>query len=200
MFAAVLPPPEVLEHLEEFLAPRQEARVEGRPLRWTPVAQWHVTLAFMEHVPDRAHDDLVDRLAAAASRRRPVEARLAGGGAFPDASRAKLLYAGIETDPVELDRMATGARHAAVGAGVEVDGQRFRPHLTVARIARPVEATRWLRVLDTYAGPAWTVEEVALLASHLGEGPGGKARHEVVGTFVLGGAGDRAGDQSRPRP
>lgn len=196
MFAAVMPPPEVLEHLEEFLAPRQEARVEGRPLRWTPVAQWHVTLAFMEHVPDRAYDDLVDRLAAAAARRRPVEARLAGAGAFPDPSRARLLYAGIETDPVELERMATGARHAAVAAGVEVDGQRFRPHLTVARVARPVEATRWLRVLETYAGPAWRVEEVALVASHLGEGPGGKARHEVVATFPLGGPED----QSRPRP
>ncbi len=196
MFAAVMPPPGVLEHLEEFLAPRQEARVEGRPLRWTPVAQWHVTLAFMEHVPDRAYDDLVARLAAAAARRRPVEARLAGAGAFPDPSRARLLYAGIETDPVELERMATGARHAAVAAGVEVDGQRFRPHLTVARVARPVEATRWLRVLETYAGPVWRVEEVALVASHLGEGPGGKARHEVVGTFALGGPEG----QSRPRP
>ncbi|WP_246003694.1 RNA 2',3'-cyclic phosphodiesterase [Nocardioides aurantiacus] len=196
MFVAVLPPPEVLEHLEEFLAPRQEARVEGRPWRWTPVAQWHVTLAFMEDVPDRALDTLVERLAVAASRRRPVQARLAGGGAFPDPSRAKLLFAGIETDPVELERMATGARHAAAGAGVEVDGQRFRPHLTVARIARAVEATRWLRVLDTYAGPTWTVEEVVLVASHLGEGPGGRARHEVVGTCPLGA---REG-QSRPRP
>ena len=198
MFVAVLPPPEALEHLEEFLAPRQEARVEGRPLRWTPVTQWHVTLAFCEQVPDRAHDALVDRLAAAASRRRAVEVRIAGGGAFPDPARARLLWAGVDTDPVELDRMAVGVRHAASGAGVEVDGQRFRPHVTVARIARAVDATRWLRVLDTYAGPPWRAEELALVASHLGEGPGGKARHEVVETFPLG-PGDTGG-QSRPRP
>ena len=49
-------------------------------------------------------------------------------------------------------------------------------------------------MLDTYAGPAWRVEELALVASYLGEGPGGKARHEVVETFALGDA------QSRPRP
>lgn len=199
MFVAVLPPTAALDHLEEFLAPRREARVAGHPLRWTPMEQWHVTLAFLASVPDRSYDALVDRLGAAAARRRPVEARLAGGGAFPDPSRARVLWTGVDTDPVELERTAVGARHAASGAGVEVDGSRFRPHVTLARVGRPMEATRWLRVLETYAGPAWRVEEVALVASYLGEGPRNRARHEVVATFALG-AGAEPETQPRPRP
>ncbi len=66
--------------------------------------------------------------------------------------------------------MATGARAAVAKSGAEVDGQRFKPHLTLARINRPVEASRFVRLLDAYAGPTWTVEELALVASYLGRG------------------------------
>ena len=72
-------------------------------------------------------------------------------------------------------------------AGAEVDGQRFRAHLTLARMGRPVEASNWVRLLDGYAGPTWRIEELALVASHLGEGPRRRPRHEVVETFTLGG-------------
>ena len=79
--------------------------------------------------------------------------------------------------------MATGARAAVAKSGAEVDGQRFTPHLTLARISRPVEASKVVRLLDAYAGPSWPVTEYALVASYLGEGPRNRARHEVVETF-----------------
>ncbi len=119
--------------------------------------------------------------------RTPFAVRLAGGGAFPDPARARVLFAGVETaDAVELGRLATGVRAAASRAGAAPEGGRFHPHLTLARARRPVEATRWLRVLDGYRGPEWTSGEVALVASHLGEGPHRRPRHEVVATFELG--------------
>jgi hypothetical protein len=79
MFAAVVPPEDVLEGLEEFLAPRREAA----PFRWAPPEQWHLTLAFMAKVPDRSVEDLLERMARAGARRTPFALRLAGGGAFP---------------------------------------------------------------------------------------------------------------------
>ena len=190
MFVAVVPPEDVVEHLEEFLAPRREAGA----FRWTVPDQWHLTLAFSANVPDRSYDDLVARLTRAAAKRRPIEARVAGGGAFPNVGRAKVLFAGIETgsqtgietDGEELRRAATGARAALSKAGAEVDGQRFRAHLTLARIGRPVEATNWVRLLEGYAGPRWQIEDLALVSSYLGEGPRRRPRHEVVETFTLG--------------
>ncbi len=158
MFVAVRPPESALEHLDEFL----EVRREAAPFRWSAVEQLHVTLAFLESVADRHLDDLVDRLAEAAARRTPFSVRLAGGGAFPDAARARVLWAGLDLDvtaATELDRLATGARNAAVAAGTTVDGQRFRPHVTVARLGRPAEVTRWVRLLDAYQGPTWTVDD-----------------------------------------
>jgi len=184
MFVALTPPSGALEDLADFLAPRQEAEAG---FRWTAEEQWHVTLAFLPQVAERHLDDLLARLARAASRRTPFSAAIAGGGAFPHAGRAKVLYAALDAGPPfeELKRLATGARAAANKAGAETDGGRFHPHVTLARLGRPTEVTRWIRVLDTYRGPAWTADEITLIASHLGEGPRRRPRYEVIETFTL---------------
>lgn len=185
MFVAVVPPPEAVADLDEFLAVRREADA----FRWTSADQLHVTLAFLPQVPDRSLDDLVERLAAAARRRTPVATRIAGGGAFPHPDAAKVLWAGLALDDdaaEEVRRMADGARTAASTAGVGVDGQRFRPHLTVARLGRPQQVSRWVRVLDAFDGSPWQADEWSLVASHLGEGPGRRPRHEIVDTFHVG--------------
>ena len=198
MFVAVVPPERVVEDLDEFLGPRRDATRGTGPLRWTLPEHWHLTLAFAEDVPDRSFDDLVARLERAGAKRTPVLARVAGGGAFPNVGRARVLFAGVDSDAEELRRAATGARAALAKAGVEVDGQRFRPHLTVARMRRPMEATSWVRVLDAYSGPQWTVDELALVASHLGEGPHRRPRYEVVETFTIGRAGSGPAPPSAP--
>ena len=185
MFVAVVPPEDALEDLAAFLGPRQGA---GTELRWTVPDQWHVTLAFMADAPERTLDDLEERLARAAARRTAFELAVAGGGAFPNAARARVLYAGLGADEAartELHRLATGARAAAGKAGAAVEGGRFRPHLTVARLRRPTESTRWVRLLDAYRGPSWTASEISLVASHLGEGPRNRPRHELVASFPL---------------
>lgn len=189
MFAALVPPHEALEDLAEFLGPRQEAsESEQTRFRWTAPEQWHVTLAFMAEVAERHLDDLVERLGRAAARRAPMEVAVSGGGAFPNVGRAKVLWAGVDAGDrrEELRRLATGARAAATKAGAEPGGGKFHPHLTLARLGRPVEATRWVRILESYRGPTWHAAEMALIESHLGEGPRKRPRYEVVETFRIG--------------
>ncbi len=192
MFVALVPPGEALEDLGEFLAPRQEAEAG---FRWTAPEQWHVTLAFMPQVPERALADLLARLERAARRRTTFSVSIAGGGAFPDPGRAKVLYAGLDVgEAQELRRLATGARAAANKAGAEVEGGvRFHPHVTLARIRRPLDVTRWIRVLDAYRGPVWDAGEISLVASYLGEGPRKRPRYEVIGSFLLGRGGRSVG-------
>lgn len=185
MFVAVVPPEDAIEHLDEFLAVRRDAA----PFRWTPAEHLHLTLSFLASVPERRLDDLVERLERAARKRRRVTTRIAGGGAFPDPARARVLWAGLDLDEdarTEVSRMATGARAAAARAGIEVDGQRFRPHVTVARSGRPTEVSSWVRLLDAYEGPTWSTDAYSLVASHLGEGPRNRPRHEVVEVIEIG--------------
>jgi 2'-5' RNA ligase len=185
MFVAVLPPDDVLDDLDAFLDKRREAA----DFRWVLREQLHVTLAFMADVPDRSLDDLEERLARAAKRRTAFGAALAGGGAFPHVGRARALWAGLELDDAartELTRLATGSRAAAAKSGSEVEGARFKPHLTVARLKHPQDATVWVRLLDGYRGPTWTVDAIHLLESHLGEGPRKRPRYETRASFPLG--------------
>ena len=183
MFVAVQPPEEAVEHLDEFMSVRRDAAA----FRWATSDQFHVTLAFLAEVADRHLDELLERLERAAARRTTFETRVAGGGAFPNAGRARVLYAGLDLDAgarVELDRMATGARAAATRTGIAVDGQRFRPHITLARLGRPTEVSNWVRLLDAYAGPPWHVDRLTLMASYLGEGPRGRPRYETVAELL----------------
>jgi 2'-5' RNA ligase len=184
LFAALVPSERALEDLDDFL----EVRREAGAFRWTQADQVHVTLAFLADVPDRSLDELLERLGRAAARRTAFPAAIAGGGAFPDVARARVLWAGLdldETGRTELSRLATGARAAAAKAGIEVDGQRFRAHLTVARLGRPQEVTKWVRLLDAYRGPTWTADKLSLIRSHLGEGPRNRPRYEVLAELPL---------------
>lgn len=184
LFVAVVPPEDVVEDLEEFLEPRRHAA----EFRWTLPEHLHVTLAFLAEVADRHLDELVERLERAGRRRTAFPARIAGGGAFPNPGRARVLWAGLDLDDAgrtQLDRMAMGARAAASRTGIAVDGQRFRPHVTLARLGRPAEVSSWVRLLDGYAGPPWAVDRMTLVASYLGEGPQRRPRYETVAEVPL---------------
>jgi len=204
LFVAIEPPEDAVEHLDDFLAVR---RSSGPELRWSPPAQWHLTLAFMGSAPDRVVDDVVDAVAAVASRAAPVALAVVGGGCFPDVTRAKVLWAGVSgvggdgpegaavppagegsDGGVEaLGRLARGVRTACSVAGASPEGGPFVPHLTLGRFSRAEDATRWLRVLSTYAGPSFVAADIAVVASHLPRERGHRARHEVLARLPLGG-------------
>ena len=186
MFAALVPPAEAVDDLESFL----EVRRASADFRWTRAEHFHITLAFMAEVSDWRVDDYVQRLADSVAAVRAPEVRLARAVAFPGPAAAKVLAVGAEADLDEdaaaLRSLATKSRNAAVSAGIEVDGATFRPHVTVARLARPADVTAWFRLFETYDGPAWEADRVTVFASHLGEGPRRAPRHEVLAEVTFG--------------
>lgn len=190
LFVSIEPPEDAVEHLDEFLAVR---RPSGPELRWSSPGQWHLTLAFMGAAPDRVVEDVVDGVAAVAARTPPVGLAVAGGGCFPDVTRAKVLWAGVAgAEDVDhgveaLGRLARGVRSACSVAGAAPEGGPFVPHLTLGRFSWAEDATRWVRVLSTYAGPPWVATEVTVVASHLPRERGHRPRHEVVARLPLDG-------------
>lgn len=189
VFAAILPPTEVLEDLEEFLSPRRDDPA-ARDLGWTGPTHWHLTLAFMGRARAEAVDSFVDRLGAAPLDLTPPSLQVRGGGAFPVVERAKVLYAAVPDVAGALGRLSERTRSAAAVTGCFPDGGAFVAHLTLARSRRPFEATRWVRVLETYAGPTWTPSHVAVIESHLGQG---RPRYAVLAEVPIGPAAPTAG-------
>lgn len=181
-FVAAYPSTEAIEHLDAFL----DARREAASFRWSHPEHFHLTLAFYGDVPDRSFDALTDGLRSAAAKRTSTMAAIAGGGAFPSVDRAKVLWAGVDLKEQEqVRKLASACRTAGATAGASPSGERFRPHLTVARIGRPVEASKWVRLLDSYRGPSWSIDEIVLVESHLGEGARRRPRHELIDRFAL---------------
>jgi RNA 2',3'-cyclic 3'-phosphodiesterase len=186
MFVAIEPSVDAVEHLDEFLAVRRDA---GPELRWSSPGRWHLTLAFMATAPDRVVEDVVDGVGAVAGRTAPIELAVTGGGCFPDVTRAKVLWAGVDgaDGTVEdLGRLARGVRSACAVAGAAPEGGAFVPHLTLGRFSWAQDATRWMRVLSTYAGPAWGASDVTVVSSHLPRERGHGPRHEVLARLPLG--------------
>jgi 2'-5' RNA ligase len=180
LFVAVVPPADALDHLAAFLEPRRD--VEGP--RWSSPDQWHLTLAFMASAPGRVLEPLLDAVAAAAAARDPVACAVTGGGCFPGVARARVLWAGVRGGE-DLAPLARSVRSACAVVGAAPDGGRFRAHLTLARFARPVDASRWVRVLETYEGPRWLADEVVVVESHLPREHGHRPRHEVLARLSL---------------
>lgn len=82
-----------------------------------------------------------------------------------------MLWVGLGGDAASLGRLAA-------------HGQA--PHVTVARSRSPADLTGLVDELAGYAGPTWTVDEVALVESHLrGSGDRGP-RYVALERFPLG--------------
>lgn len=181
MFVAIYPPEDVVRSLDQFLRVRPQ-------MPWIASEQWHLTLAFLDSVADRVLDDLVERLESGFAKKTAPVLRFDGAGSFPHPDRASVLWVRPEVvghRGTSLEELSTTAKNAASKAGTRVDGKRFTPHMTVARLRGGRDVTKWLQILGQYRSEPWLADRVELIASHLREGPSGRPRHEVVATFEL---------------
>lgn len=178
LFAAVVPPPAVLDALDVFVEPRRDADPE---LRWQSRETWHLTLAFFGDV----RDDRLDALATALDDVRvdPFRLVLDGAGAFPNPAAGRVLYRGVADGSPRLSALSRRVRTAADRVGVPSDNAKHLPHLTLARRGRPGELTRWLRIVDSFPTASFEVTEFHLVRSRLRRSG---AHHEVLHTVTSG--------------
>ena len=178
---AIVPPPEALGELAAVVQPLQTAAPE---LRWAGRESWHLTLAFLGEVDEARLAELSTRLERAAIRHAQQRLSIAGGGAFPSAGRARVVWAGVTADSRALAALAAsvaaGARRA--GAPPPDEGRKYHPHLTLARCRQPADVRSLTSELALASGPDWTADAVHLIRSHL---TGSSPRYEVVGSWPL---------------
>ncbi|MFZ0529070.1 MAG: 2'-5' RNA ligase family protein, partial [Propionicimonas sp.] len=63
-----------------------------------------------------------------------------------------------------LEQLALRCRTAAGRCGLDVEGGRFRPHLTLAR-ANGIRADGWVRAFETIEPQSWLVDRFSLIQS-----------------------------------
>lgn len=168
VFAAVVPPPEVVAALDDRLA---DVSIPGRPV---PPPNWHLTLRFIGKVDEVKYQRWLGEMDSAALPS-PFRVTLRGLGAFPRPARATVLWVGVQGDP--LGDLATVVDEAAEGAGLGREERPFRPHLTVSRVRPPADVRSLIDADDGWKLP-FRVKEFHVMAA-MG------SRYRVYETFPL---------------
>ncbi|MFH5822621.1 2'-5' RNA ligase family protein [Georgenia sp. AZ-5] len=209
LFVALPLPRAVQEHLDLVVSAMMPSGDPGgaggpHPVRWVPLEQRHITLAFYGEVPDGAVPALAADLTGELARHAPMRLRLGGAGTF---SR-RTLWVGVHV--VRDEQAGDGAPDASredvrslieLMAACEDVGEsyarierrdRHRAHVTIGRLSarRPAadELADRAHALSVYSGPVWTATHAELLSSQPGAGRSGGPLYEVVERLPLGGA------------
>jgi 2'-5' RNA ligase len=98
---------------------------------------WHVTLAFIGDFPEARIPALQE--AARAVRVEPFRLRFDRVEYWP---RPKIAVLVAQTVPSELQQLVDSLDVVLEDAEIPVEDRRFRPHVTIARRARPFETQR----------------------------------------------------------
>jgi 2'-5' RNA ligase len=154
-------------------------------LRWSAPESWHLTLAFLGGVDPATVGEVRARVSEVAGRHEPVRLEAGGMGAFPSASRARVVWYGVE-DPGGRLAALVGDLAGSLGLG---GGSPFRAHVTLARVRRgSTDLRRWLSEANASAATGTLeVRQLAVMRSHLGQGA---PRYETLATMELGGSGN----------
>lgn len=178
LFVAFDLPPAALDAAERAEATLRERHPKGR---WVRRENRHVTLKFLGSTWPRLLDWVHESVGAAAAGAGPMETRLTGLGAFPNARRARVLWAGFEDPARGLARLAASLDEALAREFAPED-RTFTPHLTLARFDPPVE----LEGVDGVAAESTSlvVDRIVLYRSHLRRPA---PIYEPLAEFALGG-------------
>lgn len=188
MYAALVPPAEVLENVNDLLERMAERQIPGDPrgLRWSPPGDSHITLVFVASAADPG--GLADALAEALAKQPPVAVGLSGAGAFPSPARAKHLWLGVDDPAGALPGLARGTRSAARQAGAQPETRPFSAHVTVAR-TRGADVNAEIDALSGFSAAPWVARSVTLFESHQGKHG---SRHEPFAEIGLEGIAHRS--------
>lgn len=160
----------------------QEGLTAGRHV---PAENMHLTLAFLDDQPEAALQALHQLLAEISAP--PLMLCFRGldtfGGTLP-----RVLAAEVQKTP-ELTQLRSRVRSACRDAGIDLSRERFRPHVTLARFPRHLEAGQVEKIAQFLAAAAGfrldcEAEGFALYQSTLA--PDG-ARYEVLAEYPLKG-------------
>jgi 2'-5' RNA ligase len=111
-----------------------------------------------------------------------ITTRLQPLTAFSKPLRARVLVVPLADSDEALTRLALALQRGAEVLGFPVEPRAFRPHVTLARLARPADARSWLECAPELALPV-TIHRVALYRSEAT--PRGSRYHPLF-TAVLG--------------
>jgi 2'-5' RNA ligase len=129
----------------EVLAATSALRETAPGLSWVAEPRLHLTLKFLGEVGEDRREDIEAALSGVAGRHRELLVSLGGIGAFPNFRRARVVWMGVGQE-ARLELLHHDIELACESLGFDVEGRPFRPHLTLARVGKPLPEERLRRL------------------------------------------------------
>jgi 2'-5' RNA ligase len=174
LFVAIDLPPVVKQELTGICSGLLNAR-------WVKEGQIHLTLRFIGEVEDNVFQEIKERFSEIKSPSFLI--RLAGVGCFSSRSQPRIVWAGV--DPVEsLVALHNQVELALVELGFVSEGQKFSPHVTIARLRNTSteRVARYLAANTSFVSPNFAVNMFHLYSSVL---TGNGALHQIEASYPL---------------
>lgn len=173
LFVALRVPDAVRQRLA---AVRHVFGAAASPFRWVRPDGMHLTLVFLGATPERLVPAICDAVRATAATATPLALQAEGVGAFPNARRPRVLWAGQAGDVGPLQALQRDLDERLRALGCRNEHRPYRAHVTLARAAGGGGAPAVPDGADRLTGGeahgtqgfgAWTAREVELIHSQL---------------------------------
>jgi 2'-5' RNA ligase len=129
--------------------------------RWVDAGNYHITLRFIGEVDEGLASDIDQALSRIAAK--GFDVTLAGIGSFGN----RQLWVGVERNDAMI-HLRDKIESALVRLGLEPEGRRFQPHVTLARLkGSDAKLQEFLAGNALYRAPPFRVRRFSLIVSYL---------------------------------
>lgn len=101
---------------------------------WVKPENIHLTLFFLGDILLERQPPIEAALSVVARHARPFTFSVQGAGAFPNLSRPRVIWVGLEEPTGQLALLHLAVNEAIANVGFQPEERRFSPHLTLGRI------------------------------------------------------------------
>lgn len=136
--------------------------------RWVDPSMMHLTLRFIGEVDSAVFGDIGNALDEVAFT--PFPMALSGVGFFPPRGKPRVLWIGVEKNQALL-QFQKRVESVLVRCGLEPEGRKFAPHITLARLnnSPPAKVGAFLSRNGLYMSERFQVDSFSLYSSVLGK-------------------------------
>jgi RNA 2',3'-cyclic 3'-phosphodiesterase len=127
---------ELSEEVKKALANLQSRLKSGchAPVKWTDSEGTHLTLQFLGNIDSGLVGQITSAIEAAARNTHPFQLKVSGMGVFPNPTRVRVVWVGLQSDVEILAQLQKRIGEALTPLGFKPEERAFTPHLTLGRV------------------------------------------------------------------
>ena len=119
-------------------------------VKWVKPENIHLTIKFLGETDESLVNPLSQLIDETSRETKISKYTISKLGGFPNLIRPRALWAGLDGDRSELERLASLVDERVHELGYEKETRKFRPHLTLGRFKKPQAMPELADFIDSY--------------------------------------------------